>query len=105
VRGGQPGGAAKQLKRRRDGTLESLAPCGVVTIEAGERIVAVTCGGGGYGPPQERDRARVAEDVREGWITDARATEVYGWSTDQPTALPTSVTARREKDKDERSGN
>jgi N-methylhydantoinase B len=96
VRGGQPGGAAKQLKRKRDGTLEALAPCGVVTIEAGERIVAVTCGGGGYGPPQERERARVAEDVREGWITDARAIEVYGWSQDQQTAVPTNVPARRE---------
>ena len=35
VRGGLPGGPAKQLKRNRNGHLEKLAPCGVVTIEPG----------------------------------------------------------------------
>jgi N-methylhydantoinase B len=79
VRGGLAGGAAKQYKRRPDGALETLAPCGVVTVEPGEQIVAITCGGGGYGSPRERDRERLAEDVREGWITLSRAVDLYGF--------------------------
>lgn len=79
VRGGLAGGAAKQFRRKLDGTLEKLSPCGVVTVQPGEQIVAITCGGGGYGSPQERDRERVAEDIREGWITASRAAEVYGY--------------------------
>jgi N-methylhydantoinase B/oxoprolinase/acetone carboxylase alpha subunit len=49
-----------------------------VTLHAGERIVSACCGGGGYGSPDERDIARVAKDVREGWITRERAETVYG---------------------------
>ena len=48
-------------------------------IAPGERMVAQTAGGGGYGPPTERDPEAVARDVAEGWITPGRAAEVYGW--------------------------
>jgi N-methylhydantoinase B len=41
-------------------------------------VVAYTPGGGGYGPPLERDPARVLKDVEEGWITVARARDAYG---------------------------
>lgn len=78
VRGGGPGGCASQYVRHRDGELEEVAPFAAVTIEPGESVVAVTCGGGGYGPPRERDPRSVAADVLEGWITPERAVEVYG---------------------------
>ena len=41
------------------------------------RIVSVTAGGGGYGPPAERDPERVRHDVVEGWVSRERAREVY----------------------------
>jgi N-methylhydantoinase B len=53
-------------------------PCGGVVIEPGESLVAHCCGGGGYGPPLERDPALVRRDVKDGWITAERAREVYG---------------------------
>ena len=37
-----------------------------------------TQGGGGFGPPEERDRALVERDLREGKISDGHAREVYG---------------------------
>jgi N-methylhydantoinase B len=35
-------------------------------------------GGGGYGDPLERDPERVAEDVREGYVSIAAARDQYG---------------------------
>jgi N-methylhydantoinase B len=51
-----------------------------VTIGPDERMVARTAGGGGYGPPTERDPEAVARDVAEGWVSRERAAEVYGWN-------------------------
>ena len=36
-----------------------------------------TCGGGGYGPPEERDREAVLRDVREGKVSRERARDIY----------------------------
>jgi N-methylhydantoinase B len=78
VRGGLPGGKAVQRKRGSDGTLsEELGAYAHVHLVPGETIVGHTCGGGGYGPPEERDPQRVAHDVREGWISRERALRVY----------------------------
>ena len=66
------------MKRARDGTVSDLPPYGLVMLEDGERIIAITPGGGGYGPPSEREVERVRRDVLEGWITAERAREVYG---------------------------
>ena len=49
-----------------------------VTIRQGEAIRMETCGGGGYGPPGERDPALVLRDVRERKVSLDRAKERYG---------------------------
>ncbi|MEV4892980.1 hydantoinase B/oxoprolinase family protein [Nonomuraea sp. NPDC055795] len=77
ARGGLPGAPSAQLKRERDGTLRPVDICGPVHVEDGERLLARTSGGGGYGAPHTRAPGAVARDVREGWITAARAREVY----------------------------
>ena len=82
VRGGLAGGGSSQFKRRRDGSLSKLEPCGGVVLEPGETIVGYCCGGDGYGDPLDRDRQRVLEDLSEGWITAERAREVYGVTLD-----------------------
>jgi N-methylhydantoinase B len=48
-----------------------------VALEAGDVISYRTCGGGGYGPPEERDPARVLRDVLEDKVSVERAREVY----------------------------
>lgn len=77
ARGGFPGGPSKHFKRDRLGNLSELPAQALVALLDGERIVSVTAGGGGYGPPVERDPERVRHDVVEGWITPERAREVY----------------------------
>ena len=38
----------------------------------------VYAGGGGYGDPAQRERGRVCEDVKNGYITAAAARRLYG---------------------------
>jgi N-methylhydantoinase B len=78
VRGGHDGvgpsvhriGAAGEL------TDETHRP-GYLPLEAGEALVASSCGGAGYGDPRRRDPARVLHDVRERYVSIERAASVY----------------------------
>jgi N-methylhydantoinase B len=63
----------------RGGVETRLGAKTTVDVEPGDTISYRTCGGGGYGPPEERDRELVARDVREGKVSAERAREVYGW--------------------------
>jgi N-methylhydantoinase B len=78
ARGGLAGACASQYRRKTSGELEAVDPCARLVLEPGETIVSLSCGGGGYGPPTERDPERVRHDVDEGWITRERAERVYG---------------------------
>jgi N-methylhydantoinase B len=78
VRGGGTGGASSQYVRRADGSLDPMPACAEVLVKAGEAMVSISCGGGGYGSPLERNPASVVRDVREGWVSRARAEAVYG---------------------------
>jgi N-methylhydantoinase B len=46
-------------------------------IGADERVILSLPGGGGFGPPTERDPAQVARDVTAGLVSVERAREVY----------------------------
>ena len=79
VRGGLEGAPAGQRKRSGDGQVSGeLGSYARVTLQPGETIISLSSGGGGYGPPSERDPKRVEKDVREGWVTRERAERVYG---------------------------
>jgi N-methylhydantoinase B len=93
ARDGGDGNRAEQFKVSRNGDRIELSNCGVVTLEQGERIAAVTTGGGGYGPASERDPRAVAHDVAEGWISAARAREVYRVVVGEDGALDAAATA------------
>ncbi|MBW3633009.1 MAG: hydantoinase B/oxoprolinase family protein [Chloroflexi bacterium] len=53
-----------------------------VELEAGDIISYRTCGGGGYGPPHERDPELVLHDVQQGKVSPERAREVYRVAVD-----------------------
>ncbi len=96
VRGGLPGETASQRKIDRTGaSTDELGSYARVTLQPGETIVGHTCGGGGYGPPHERDVRRVEHDVREGWISPARAYEVYGVKVEHGQSDDQATAARR----------
>ena len=48
-----------------------------IQLHRGDRVMIVSPGGGGYGPPLERDPVLVAEDVRERLYSEAVAGDVY----------------------------
>lgn len=77
ARGGLPGGRAAEYRRLPSGELVELEFLWELLLEDGETVVSVTCGAGGYGPPAEREPARVQADLAEGWITRERAENVY----------------------------
>ena len=43
-----------------------------IELNAGDRVVLESCGGGGYGDPLERSEADVVQDVEAGLTTRAR---------------------------------
>src|SRR5215469_15753540 len=70
----------RQSQSRERRTRRALGPtpgCAEVLVQPGEAMVSISCGGGGYGAPEERAPPRVAEDVREGWVSRARAESIY----------------------------
>ncbi|MEL6317578.1 MAG: hydantoinase B/oxoprolinase family protein, partial [Pseudomonadota bacterium] len=49
----------------------------------GARVLLACPGGGGYGPPSERDRAAIRRDLALGYVTPEAAAEAYGLSADE----------------------
>ena len=74
--GGLPGQKASYAIDR-DGQAVELGSKVTVDLEPGDILSFCTCGGGGYGPPEERDPHHVLADVRAGKISLARARQVY----------------------------
>jgi N-methylhydantoinase B len=87
-----------------DGEVENFDTPGKVAghpVEQGAAVVIRSAGGGGYGDPTERDPARVAEDVREGYVSNAAAHQLYGVVLDkagEPDAEATAALRKRLKE-------
>ncbi len=75
--GGHDGNRGETWKIDRAGAETRLGNVGQVIVEKGELLRSVDTGGGGYGPPEDREPERVLEDVREGWETQERAESIY----------------------------
>jgi N-methylhydantoinase B len=76
--GGRSGEVAKTLVKA-PGEAEFHAPTTQpLTWPAGTEVLYMTAGGGGWGDPLDRDPARVLRDVREEYISPAKAEEQYG---------------------------
>jgi N-methylhydantoinase B len=71
--GGGPGGNG----RLSLASGQELKAKGFQTIPAGERLVVEMPGGGGFGDPRKRDRARVERDVRLGLVSEEQANAMY----------------------------
>jgi len=93
VRGGRAGAPARNYHRVGSGERIELGALVTVRLERDETIVGVCCGGGGYGLAVERDPARVARDVAEGYVTRARAETVYGVVLDAAGTVDAQATA------------
>lgn len=75
--GGLPGKTTEvTLWRGRQGS--RLPAKSTITIGAGDEVEIRTAGGGGYGDPVRRTRAKIREDLKNGLITSAEARKNYG---------------------------
>jgi N-methylhydantoinase B/oxoprolinase/acetone carboxylase alpha subunit len=54
---------------RAGGAVEEIPSKRVTTLCRGDRVVIETAGGGGYGDPGKRERARVEADLADGKVT------------------------------------
>jgi N-methylhydantoinase B len=79
LHGGGPGGAGALGANRPEIGLSAKAR---VPLPAGTEITLGLPGGGGYGPPSQRDPARVLADVRDGYVSLERARRDYGVAID-----------------------
>ena len=75
---GIAGGSAGSLGTVRSSGGMQLEPKIRRFLPAGERVTIEIPGGGGFGPPEERDPERVRADVREGYVTGSAARSMYG---------------------------
>jgi N-methylhydantoinase B len=75
--GGQPARPNGGHVRYPDGREEIIGKKTGVFMPKGT-VFTISCGGGGgYGPPSERPKEKVLDDLREGYITEAHAREHY----------------------------
>ncbi len=79
--GGLSGRKATYLLESGGETVE-LGSKVTVELKPGDVVSYRTCGGGGYGPPKERDPELVLRDVREGKVSPERGRKVYGVAID-----------------------
>ena len=60
-----------------DGTIEERSKASNLHLPKGTRVHFFSGGGGGWGPPEERDPEAVKRDLAEGYITEEHAREHY----------------------------
>lgn len=77
-------GAPGKLVLERDGRAETLPGKALgIAMRKGDVLRVLTQGGGGLGPPEDRDRRAVVRDVAEGKVSRAAATEIYGLTAEE----------------------
>ena len=76
--GGMPGRSGSWVLNHPDGTAEKLR-CrqAGIAMEPNDVLTMITPGGGGYGPPAERDPALLAADLLNGEVTLEKAQRDY----------------------------
>jgi N-methylhydantoinase B len=76
--GGLAGAPAKLELIAPRSNARKLTSKGGFLAPAGSLVVVQAPGSGGYGPPADRDRAALSEDLLDGYVTPAEARRVYG---------------------------
>jgi len=85
--GGRPG-AGNQVTLRLAGVEKADLPNSKVLtqrLQEGDAFTLRAGGGGGFGPPHERDPQKVAHDVRQGYVSLRAAADLYGVALDETT--------------------
>ncbi|MBS1870263.1 MAG: hydantoinase B/oxoprolinase family protein [Actinobacteria bacterium] len=84
LHGGQDARPNGALLRLPDGTEREIVKVTSLPLEPGTILEYRTGGGGGYGPPSERDPEAVRADLRDGYITEQAARRDYPHAFSEP---------------------
>ena len=76
IMGGNEGRKAYYILNPQ-GEAKAMSSKTTLDLKPGDSISYQTCGGGGYGPPEERDPSLVLKDVRDGKVSVERAKSIY----------------------------
>jgi N-methylhydantoinase B len=75
--GGHDGAVPEVLMNPGTDREQKRLKSNMLPVPKGTCFRTYTSGGGGYGPPEERDPQKVREDVIDGYVSRAKAEEVY----------------------------
>ena len=78
IDGGQAGSGARFVIRLGTAQEYVTPSSGRHDMQAGERFLLQSAGGGGYGDPRHRDPAALARDLAEGYVSAEAAKKDYG---------------------------
>lgn len=79
VNGGMAGAVGHvRVIRKGETTPEAAFKTDSLALHEGDQVLVETGGGGGYGPPRERDLDAVVTDVRRGYVSAEHARADYG---------------------------
>jgi N-methylhydantoinase B len=67
--GGEPGGPSRFVVRLGAADEVEAPASGRYEMRASERFLVQSAGGGGYGDPQQRDRAAIDRDIAQGYVS------------------------------------
>ena len=65
-----------------------------VRLERGDAYKMLSGGGGGFGNPFNRDPQKVADDVREGYVSKEAAKKLYGVALDDAFQVQQTATSK-----------
>jgi N-methylhydantoinase B len=82
LNGGKTGSGNYGVIVREDGVTAPFGVAARLRVRKGEVARLITGTGGGYGDPLKRPRERVAEDLKNGYITLEQARRDYGYDGD-----------------------
>ena len=71
-------GECSYCELTRDGRTELIPSKGQFDLRAGDVLTLYTAGGGGYGAIDERESDAIAHDIREGYVSEQVARQIYG---------------------------
>ena len=96
LQGGLPGNGNKVTLRIDGRIIADLPNAKVISrpLKRGDAFTMLAGGGGGFGPPHERDPERVANDVRQGYVSRSVARETYGVEVAETGELDLGATTR-----------
>ena len=90
-----------EIAVKRNGTWKADFPNAkafLVALKAGDEYRLRSGGGGGYGPPWQRDIAAVRDDVKQGYVSAKAARDLYGVAIDPETLVVDEAETARLRD-------